>query len=392
MSLAAGLRAAVAAGPADPALAELRQAARSALAAMRRVLTVLRSADDDAIAPQDPPPRRWWSWRPPSTSGLVLTLVTAAGVLGNGGATAHPDWSTPPWIRWSPAWTCRLGRASSPCSRCRSPRWRGGARGRYPALLVATAASGVLAFTGSAHFVAKLRPRRFVGEQQLGVRCHGAAGCTVVLGGGDPDEHAGPLAHRRRMGGRNAGRRRPVAGRVLVGARGRRGTRRAERAAERSRAQLGDERLGIARELHDLVAHHASAVAVQASAARSNPAALPDAVTHIEEGGLRIAEAVRALADLAPPTRPPAPLSRAGVEELLAPARAAGLPVTAEVEGSRPPSRGRPTSSRTGSWWRPSPTCCATPGRPRRGCGCSTGRRRWSSRSATAACCPGTGP
>jgi len=59
----------------------------------------------------------------------------------------------------------------------------------------------------------------------------------------------------------------------------------------------------------------------------------PDAVTHIEEGGLRIAEAVRALADLAPPTRPPAPLSRAGVEELLAPARAAGLPVTAEVEG-----------------------------------------------------------
>jgi len=110
-------------------------------------------------------------------------------------------------------------------------------------------------------------------------------------------------------------------------------TRRAARAAGRSRARLTDERLSIARELHDLVAHHASAVAVQASAARSNPAALPDAVAHIEEGGLRIAEAVRALADLAPPTRPPAPLSRAGVEELLAPARAAGLPVTAEVEG-----------------------------------------------------------
>ena len=83
--------------------------------------------------------------------------------------------------------------------------------------------------------------------------------------------------------------------------------RRSERAARRSRARLGDERLGIARELHDLVAHHASAVAVQASAARSNPAALPDAVRHIEEGGLRIAEAVRALADLAPPTLPGRP-------------------------------------------------------------------------------------
>jgi signal transduction histidine kinase len=102
-------------------------------------------------------------------------------------------------------------------------------------------------------------------------------------------------------------------------ARGHAERRRAERAAQRSRARLGDERLGIARELHDLVAHHASAVAVQASAARSNPAALPDAVRHIEEGGLRIAEAVRTLADLAPPTLAGAPLSRAGVEELLGP-------------------------------------------------------------------------
>ena len=76
-------------------------------------------------------------------------------------------------------------------------------------------------------------------------------------------------------------------------ARRHRRARRPERAAGRSRARLTDERLSIARELHDLVAHHASAVAVQASAARSNPAALPDAVTHIEEGGLRIAEAVR---------------------------------------------------------------------------------------------------
>jgi signal transduction histidine kinase len=60
-ALAAALRAAVAAGSADAALAELRQTARSVLAAMRRVLTVLRSADADAVVFRDAPPPRWWS-------------------------------------------------------------------------------------------------------------------------------------------------------------------------------------------------------------------------------------------------------------------------------------------------------------------------------------------
>jgi signal transduction histidine kinase len=74
-------------------------------------------------------------------------------------------------------------------------------------------------------------------------------------------------------------------------------------------------------------------MAVQASAARSNPDAVTDALMHIEAGGLRIADAVQALADLGAPALPSAPLSRAGVEELVGPARAAGLPVEAEVEG-----------------------------------------------------------
>ena len=207
-----------------------------------------------------------------------------------------------------------------------------------PALLVATAASGVLTFAGSAHLVAELAVYVLAYAVAVGTPLWVSAPtvlvCTVVLAAEIPMNTPGRSPTAVDWAAGTLG----VAAVWLVGvlvrkARRHRETRRAARAAGRSRARLTDERLSIARELHDLVAHHASAVAVQASAARSNAAALPDAVTHIEEGGLRIAEAVRALADLAPPTRPPAPLSRAGVEELLAPARAAGLPVTAEVEG-----------------------------------------------------------
>jgi hypothetical protein len=79
--LAAGLRAAVSLGPPEAALAELQQAARRALAAMRRVLTVLR-ADADAPGPPVVTPMRWWEPRPPSRSGLVVASVAAVLVLG----------------------------------------------------------------------------------------------------------------------------------------------------------------------------------------------------------------------------------------------------------------------------------------------------------------------
>jgi signal transduction histidine kinase len=109
--------------------------------------------------------------------------------------------------------------------------------------------------------------------------------------------------------------------------------RRADEAARLARTNLADERLRIARELHDLVAHHVSAVAVQTSAARTGPAALATALEHIEEGGRRIADAVADLSDLAPPAVQAAPLTPEGVEELLAPTRAAGLPVTVQIDG-----------------------------------------------------------
>jgi signal transduction histidine kinase len=207
-----------------------------------------------------------------------------------------------------------------------------------PALVVATAASGVLTVAAATHIAAE--PSVFVLIFAAGAfAAPPASGCTVAACGVVLEAEVGLFEPGRPLTAGDWVMPVVVVGGLwLVGVLVRQARRhaealRAERAAGRSRARLTDERLRIARELHDLVAHHASAVAVQASAARSNPAALPDAVTHIEEGGLRIAEAVRALADLAPPTRPPAPLSRAGVEELLVPARAAGLPVTADVEG-----------------------------------------------------------
>lgn len=100
------------------------------------------------------------------------------------------------------------------------------------------------------------------------------------------------------------------------------------------RTRLDDERHRIARELHDMVAHHASAVAVQASAARSDPATLPAAVAHIQQGGNRIAEAVTGLADLGSPPAPLVPLTRDGIERTVGSVRAAGLPVAVRVVGT----------------------------------------------------------
>jgi len=304
---------------------------------MRRALTVLRSTEDDAPPPEDPPPLRWWEPRPPSTSGLVLALVLAVGVMATAALRLTPNGSTvfDPLVAFLDL-PPRPGLVAVLAVEVAAVAWW--RTWPVPALLVATAASGVLTFAGSAHLVAELVVYVLAYAVAVGTPLWVSAPtvlvCTVVLAAEIPMNTPGRSPTAVDWAAGTLG----VAAVWLVGvlvrqARRHRETRRAARAAGRSRARLTDERLSIARELHDLVAHHASAVAVQASAARSNPAALPDAVAHIEEGGLRIAEAVRALADLAPPTRPPAPLSRAGVEELLAPARAAGLPVTAEVEG-----------------------------------------------------------
>ncbi|GAA4978587.1 histidine kinase [Pseudonocardia tropica] len=101
------------------------------------------------------------------------------------------------------------------------------------------------------------------------------------------------------------------------------------------RDALTRERLRVARDLHDVVAHHVSAVAVQAGAARlaADPAARAEALGHIADSVRRVAEALPALADLGPDPDG-ADLSPAALEALVAPSRSAGLPVAVTVEGS----------------------------------------------------------
>lgn len=100
------------------------------------------------------------------------------------------------------------------------------------------------------------------------------------------------------------------------------------RALDQSRSQ---ERVGLARELHDIVAHHVSAIAVQAQAGRAiagqRPEAALEALAVIEgEASRTLAEMramVRVLRDGAPAEHAPQP----GVADLVSLARRAPIPV-----------------------------------------------------------------
>jgi signal transduction histidine kinase len=98
---------------------------------------------------------------------------------------------------------------------------------------------------------------------------------------------------------------------------------------------VAQERLRVARELHDVVAHHVSAVAVQAGAARMapDPAGRAEALAHIADSGRRIACTLPDLTGLTPDPHA-VTLDDDGLERLLAPVRGAGLPVDTELVGS----------------------------------------------------------
>jgi signal transduction histidine kinase len=112
-----------------------------------------------------------------------------------------------------------------------------------------------------------------------------------------------------------------------------------------TREAVAAERAAIARELHDVVAHHMSVMVVQAGAARavgeSDPAAASDALRQIETSGRTgLAEMRRLLgilkADGDGDGRAPQP-GLADLGELLDSMRATGLAVEAIVEGSPRP-------------------------------------------------------
>ncbi|MDO3705817.1 sensor histidine kinase [Micromonospora sp. C28SCA-DRY-2] len=106
---------------------------------------------------------------------------------------------------------------------------------------------------------------------------------------------------------------------------------------------VADERRRIARELHDVVAHHVSVMGVLATGARRvlrrDPDAADEAVATIEETGRATLRELRRLLDvLRTDAEPAADLAPqpglTGIETLVDQVREAGLPVTLRVEGT----------------------------------------------------------
>ena len=110
---------------------------------------------------------------------------------------------------------------------------------------------------------------------------------------------------------------------------------------EEARRAVAEERLRIARELHDVVAHSMSVIAVQAGTGRvvldREPAKAREALTVIEETSRGALDEMRRLLGVlrdpsgTAPGREPAP----GLADLDALAARAGMPVTVRVEGER---------------------------------------------------------
>jgi signal transduction histidine kinase len=106
------------------------------------------------------------------------------------------------------------------------------------------------------------------------------------------------------------------------------------------------ERARIARDLHDIVAHHVSAIAVEAESARLTTEGLPEeGRAHFEAIGQTARDALTEMRRLlgvlredasAEPVRDPQP-SLASLNELVETARAAGTPVTLTLEGRAAP-------------------------------------------------------
>jgi signal transduction histidine kinase len=111
---------------------------------------------------------------------------------------------------------------------------------------------------------------------------------------------------------------------------------------ETARRAVEEERTRIARELHDVVAHHISAIAIQASAgaeiAERDPPRAREVLHFIQETSREALAEMRAMLNVLDSRselgtdRAPQP-SLAHVERLLNQSRAAGLPVTLRIEG-----------------------------------------------------------
>ncbi len=126
--------------------------------------------------------------------------------------------------------------------------------------------------------------------------------------------------------------------------------RRAEESREQeARRQVGDERLRIARELHDVVAHHIAVINVQAGVAghllSRNPDQAREALDHVREAARSVLSEMQAVVTVlrepgdavggSVPAEPLPGLHRMG--DLLQEFRAAGLTIDSVVRGSPVP-------------------------------------------------------
>ena len=98
-----------------------------------------------------------------------------------------------------------------------------------------------------------------------------------------------------------------------------------------------EERARIARELHDIVAHHLSVIVLQAAGARASGNAADAALAKIENSGRQaLVETRRLLGVLREPSEPAGLAPQPGIDELdalVASVRAAGLPVKLVISG-----------------------------------------------------------
>ena len=117
----------------------------------------------------------------------------------------------------------------------------------------------------------------------------------------------------------------------------------AERRRMAAATARADERARIARELHDVVTHHVTAMVVQANAAKflaADPERMAGNLTAVSETGRRALGELRDLLGVLDPTREAAPRDRLPglpqLADLVEQTRAAGQPVDLIVDGQAP--------------------------------------------------------
>lgn len=118
-----------------------------------------------------------------------------------------------------------------------------------------------------------------------------------------------------------------------------------EARAEQDRRQASEERLKIAREVHDVLAHHVSLINVQSGVALhlidSQPEQVKEALTAIKQSSKEVLVELRNIlgvlrdVDGAAPRHPVASLDQ--LDRLVERMDTAGLPVTVEIEGEKRP-------------------------------------------------------